>query len=193
MCGIVGYVGEQSALDVVVAGLRRLEYRGYDSAGVAVVNSMRTHPRFRFVNDQPVPTGIENDLDECITKWMEMVERGLEFDGHPRVTLVRYEDVISDPRAQLEPVLEFVDLPWDDAVANYAEVQNASRSGRRLGHTQEAGRPVKKEAAARWQEELTEAQIRRIEDRGGALLDRFGYARIAAKLPSDRDPKHASV
>lgn len=36
MCGIVGYVGSQSALDVVMAGLKRLEYRGYDSAGVAV-------------------------------------------------------------------------------------------------------------------------------------------------------------
>jgi glucosamine--fructose-6-phosphate aminotransferase (isomerizing) len=37
MCGIVGYVGQRSALDVVVAGLQRLEYRGYDSAGVALV------------------------------------------------------------------------------------------------------------------------------------------------------------
>ncbi|MCW8097516.1 glutamine--fructose-6-phosphate transaminase (isomerizing) [Streptomyces tauricus] len=37
MCGIVGYVGSQSALDVVVAGLKRLEYRGYDSAGIAVL------------------------------------------------------------------------------------------------------------------------------------------------------------
>src|SRR5919107_2302571 len=37
MCGIVGYVGPQSALDVVLEGLRRLEYRGYDSAGVAVL------------------------------------------------------------------------------------------------------------------------------------------------------------
>ncbi|MCQ0018521.1 glutamine--fructose-6-phosphate transaminase (isomerizing) [Actinomadura madurae] len=37
MCGIVGYVGGRSALDVVVEGLARLEYRGYDSAGVAVL------------------------------------------------------------------------------------------------------------------------------------------------------------
>ena len=37
MCGIVGYVGGRSALDVVLAGLKRLEYRGYDSAGVAVL------------------------------------------------------------------------------------------------------------------------------------------------------------
>jgi glucosamine--fructose-6-phosphate aminotransferase (isomerizing) len=38
MCGIVGYVGSQPALDVVIEGLRRLEYRGYDSAGVALVD-----------------------------------------------------------------------------------------------------------------------------------------------------------
>ena len=38
MCGIVGYVGSRPALDVVVEGLRRLEYRGYDSAGVAVID-----------------------------------------------------------------------------------------------------------------------------------------------------------
>ncbi|MUN07597.1 glutamine--fructose-6-phosphate transaminase (isomerizing) [Agromyces luteolus] len=37
MCGIVGYVGERNSLDVLMGGLRRLEYRGYDSAGVAVV------------------------------------------------------------------------------------------------------------------------------------------------------------
>ncbi|SOD94029.1 glutamine--fructose-6-phosphate transaminase (isomerizing) [Blastococcus haudaquaticus] len=37
MCGIVGYVGPQDARDVVLEGLRRLEYRGYDSAGIAVV------------------------------------------------------------------------------------------------------------------------------------------------------------
>src|SRR3954470_1072621 len=36
MCGIVGYVGSQDVLEVVLEGLRRLEYRGYDSAGVAV-------------------------------------------------------------------------------------------------------------------------------------------------------------
>ena len=38
MCGIVGYVGDKRAQDVVVEGLRRLEYRGYDSAGVALVS-----------------------------------------------------------------------------------------------------------------------------------------------------------
>jgi glutamine---fructose-6-phosphate transaminase (isomerizing) len=39
MCGIVGYVGPKSTLDVLLGGLRRLEYRGYDSAGVSVVTN----------------------------------------------------------------------------------------------------------------------------------------------------------
>jgi glucosamine--fructose-6-phosphate aminotransferase (isomerizing) len=38
VCGIVGYVGDRAALEVVMQGLRRLEYRGYDSAGVAILD-----------------------------------------------------------------------------------------------------------------------------------------------------------
>ena len=37
MCGIIGYAGHRPAVPVVIEGLRRLEYRGYDSAGVACV------------------------------------------------------------------------------------------------------------------------------------------------------------
>lgn len=39
MCGIVGYIGEQQAVEVVLSGLRRLEYRGYDSAGISTLNN----------------------------------------------------------------------------------------------------------------------------------------------------------
>src|SRR5882724_5478578 len=38
MCGIVGYVGHREAVSVIVPGLRRLEYRGYDSAGIATIS-----------------------------------------------------------------------------------------------------------------------------------------------------------
>ena len=36
MCGIVGYIGSRTASEVILDGLERLEYRGYDSAGIAV-------------------------------------------------------------------------------------------------------------------------------------------------------------
>jgi glucosamine--fructose-6-phosphate aminotransferase (isomerizing) len=38
MCGIVAYVGHQDALPIIIKGLKRLEYRGYDSAGVALLD-----------------------------------------------------------------------------------------------------------------------------------------------------------
>jgi glucosamine--fructose-6-phosphate aminotransferase (isomerizing) len=45
MCGIVGYVGDKSAVTLIVEGLKRLEYRGYDSAGVAVLHDGALHVR----------------------------------------------------------------------------------------------------------------------------------------------------
>ena len=36
MCGIVGYIGKEQAAPILLAGLKKLEYRGYDSAGLAV-------------------------------------------------------------------------------------------------------------------------------------------------------------
>ncbi len=47
MCGIVGYVGRQSAAPIVVEGLRRLEYRGYDSAGLAILDGQGLELRKR--------------------------------------------------------------------------------------------------------------------------------------------------
>ena len=38
MCGIVGYLGDRQAYDILIKGLKRLEYRGYDSAGVAMID-----------------------------------------------------------------------------------------------------------------------------------------------------------
>lgn len=66
MCGIVGYVGSQSALEIVMAGLKRLEYRGYDSAGVAVPADgglAAAKKAGKLINlekelvDRPLPTG----------------------------------------------------------------------------------------------------------------------------------------
>ena len=38
MCGIVGYIGPGDAKSIVISGLKRLEYRGYDSSGIAFIN-----------------------------------------------------------------------------------------------------------------------------------------------------------
>ena len=87
MCGIVGYVGHRSATDVVLDGLQRLEYRGYDSAGLAVLNGhgleIRRHPgKIRgletLVRNQP--------LSGCVglghTRWATH-GRPSEENAHP--------------------------------------------------------------------------------------------------------------
>ncbi len=45
MCGIIGYIGKQQATPILIEGLRRLEYRGYDSAGVAVLQNRELSTR----------------------------------------------------------------------------------------------------------------------------------------------------
>jgi glutamine---fructose-6-phosphate transaminase (isomerizing) len=66
MCGIVAYVGSQPARDVVLAGLRRLEYRGYDSAGIAILDAGLVHVRRKagalsnlevVLESDPLPAG----------------------------------------------------------------------------------------------------------------------------------------
>src|SRR5437762_7147460 len=49
MCGIVGAVAERDVVPILMEGLRRLEYRGYDSAGIAVLNGTKHLTRLRTV------------------------------------------------------------------------------------------------------------------------------------------------
>ncbi|RYZ64710.1 MAG: glutamine--fructose-6-phosphate aminotransferase, partial [Proteobacteria bacterium] len=59
MCGIVGYYGPKEPKDVIVSGLKKLEYRGYDSAGVAILD----HGTFKLVRASGKLTELQKKLE----------------------------------------------------------------------------------------------------------------------------------
>ncbi|MCQ2973708.1 MAG: glutamine--fructose-6-phosphate transaminase (isomerizing) [Bacteroidales bacterium] len=91
MCGIVGYIGQQDAYPIVIKGLKRLEYRGYDSAGVAINsgNNVNVYKRKGKVSDLEQFT-LNKDISGCIgmghTRW---ATHGIPNDvnAHPHISM----------------------------------------------------------------------------------------------------------
>lgn len=91
MCGIVGYVGGRTAWPIIIKGLQRLEYRGYDSAGVAVVgdNGLRVFKRRGKVADllqQVKGQDISGTVGIGHTRWATHGEPN-DVNAHPHVSM----------------------------------------------------------------------------------------------------------
>ncbi len=74
MCGIVGVVAERSAVPILMEGLRRLEYRGYDSAGLAVLDHgkldrLRTVGKVKILQDALDASPIQGSVGIAHTRW----------------------------------------------------------------------------------------------------------------------------
>ena len=87
MCGIVGYIGEKNAYEIVINGLKRLEYRGYDSSGVALYNSeLNVYKTKGKVEDLVNKAKKANSLDGNIgighTRWATHGEPN-DVNAHP--------------------------------------------------------------------------------------------------------------
>lgn len=91
MCGIVAYIGSKKAQEILIEGLKRLEYRGYDSAGIATINSsgklqvVKAVGRVANLEDKLEDMGgITGNVGLCHTRWA--THGGVtEFNAHPHV------------------------------------------------------------------------------------------------------------
>ncbi len=87
MCGIVGYIGAGSAQEVLLAGLERLEYRGYDSAGIAVLNGRelqvcKSKGRLHFLQERLAAHPLPGSLGIGHTRWATHGEPS-DLNAHP--------------------------------------------------------------------------------------------------------------
>ena len=87
MCGIVGYIGNKKVSTVLIDGLRRLEYRGYDSAGIAVINGediniVRCAGKLRDLEDNLRLTQLDGTFGVGHTRWATH-GRPTEENAHP--------------------------------------------------------------------------------------------------------------
>ena len=88
MCGIIGYIGPQQAAPILVEGLRRLEYRGYDSAGLAIVNGAvhlrRAVGKLKNLDALLLEKPVTGSLGIGHTRWATH-GRPTEINAHPHV------------------------------------------------------------------------------------------------------------
>lgn len=89
MCGIIGYIGQQQAIPILLDGLKRLEYRGYDSAGIAVLNGKAVQVKKRVGKLQNLQAAVGLDPEEGSvglghTRWATH-GKPTEANAHPHV------------------------------------------------------------------------------------------------------------
>lgn len=91
MCGIVGYIGNKRAYDVLVQGLHRLEYRGYDSAGVAIgkedgtLNVYKSRGKVADLEASVEGKDIEGNIGIAHTRWATHGEPN-DINAHPHLS-----------------------------------------------------------------------------------------------------------
>jgi glucosamine--fructose-6-phosphate aminotransferase (isomerizing) len=113
MCGIVGYIGKKNALPIIIEGLKRLEYRGYDSAGISIINNnneILTYKRAGRVQD------LETSID---------IER---FSGNIGIGHTRWathgvpNDVNAHPHNDMDDIITIV---HNGIIENYKQVKES--------------------------------------------------------------------
>lgn len=104
--------------------------------------------------------------------WCRATAAALALAEHPRVTLLRFEDLVTDPEATVRQLCERLELDYHDALLDVPQINSSHRSSR-----DGARRGLHPDAVDTWRESLDAAEQRIAERRCGELMQRFGYGR----------------
>jgi glucosamine--fructose-6-phosphate aminotransferase (isomerizing) len=145
MCGIVGYVGKKSVVPIIIEGLRRLEYRGYDSAGIAVggngdgLQLRRAEGKLRNLEEVIRQKPLDGTYGIGHTRWATH-GRPTEENAHPhrdctgKIVVVHngiVENYLSLKKKLTEEGHKFTTETDTEIIAHLVEKYSASSNGRR--------------------------------------------------------------
>ena len=167
MCGIVGYIGFRECSEILLEGLRRLEYRGYDSAGIAIgveggeVCTVRAEGKLRNLERAYDKEGFDGVVGLGHTRWATH-GRPTEENAHPH----RAGRVI---------------IAHNGIIENYAELKQELIA---LGHTFES---------ATYTEVIAHLIDRELADAEAVLLDADWLESCPLLGPLQREPRFAAI
>jgi glucosamine--fructose-6-phosphate aminotransferase (isomerizing) len=97
MCGIVGYIGDDNCVPIIIEGLKRLEYRGYDSSGIALINDakMDIYKKIgKIINlEEFLPEGLDAKIGIGHTRWA--THGGVtDLNAHPHLSRNKHFAII---------------------------------------------------------------------------------------------------
>ena len=89
MCGIVGYYGKKDAIPILINGLKRLEYRGYDSAGIAVIGAnsidfIKKAGKVKYLEAALMDSTLRGSIGIAHTRWATHGEPN-DVNAHPHL------------------------------------------------------------------------------------------------------------
>ncbi|HZC22820.1 MAG TPA: glutamine--fructose-6-phosphate transaminase (isomerizing) [Candidatus Binatia bacterium] len=147
MCGIVGYVGNKSVVPIIIEGLRRLEYRGYDSAGIAVSGNgdglqiRRAEGKLRNLEEAIRQKPLEGTYGIGHTRWATH-GRPTEENAHPhrdctgKIVVVHngiVENYLSLKKKLVEEGHKFTTETDTEIIAHLVEKYSKGSNGQRVG------------------------------------------------------------
>lgn len=123
-------------------------------------------------------SGEKHTVEDGARWWVERMKRGQrESQSVASYLEVRYEDLVSEPEATLRRVCAFIALPWDSTMlrAHESAAQRLVEDGQSPRDVPRLSRPPNTDKVGRWREEMTPAELQRVEEIAGDMLHEYGY------------------
>ncbi|MGJ7505462.1 MULTISPECIES: sulfotransferase family protein [unclassified Variovorax] len=123
-----------------------------------------------------VPDWGYRTVEQAARGWLEVLTRPRQAAPDGRYLEVRYEDLVSQPRQTIGQMLDYLGLPWDEAVLHHAEQKHALFD-KPWGHpaAKAANKPLYTGRNGRYLHDLTSGEIKAFEQIAGKELERLGY------------------